>query len=99
MGWAAPDWKREIQPFFENYCFDCHADGVEKGDLSLDAYTSEAAILKDIKVWGTVLEGRVQPVGATVQEDAGLNRPEIPNSREFAYRAMHHALKAVHSHV
>jgi len=33
----AKQWDKEIVPILETYCFDCHADGVKKGDFSFDA--------------------------------------------------------------
>ncbi len=51
---GAPAWKADVLPFFENYCYDCHGDGTEKGDLSLEGYLTEASVLKDIKVWDTI---------------------------------------------
>jgi hypothetical protein len=35
----AKQWDKEIVPILENYCFDCHADGVKKGDFSFDAFS------------------------------------------------------------
>jgi hypothetical protein len=54
VGWAAPDWKKDIQPLFINYCFDCHGDGSSKGDVSLDSYETEASMVKDAKFWDSV---------------------------------------------
>ena len=34
---AAPSYyEKEIIPLLETYCYDCHSDGVEKGELALD---------------------------------------------------------------
>ncbi|MEM8729825.1 MAG: amidohydrolase [Pseudomonadota bacterium] len=55
--------------------------------------------IRDVKVWGTVMEGRVQPVGAQ-DKDASLMTP-MPNGtkRAFAEASFGHALKVVHSHL
>jgi hypothetical protein len=39
----------------EKYCYDCHGDGVSKGDLTLDSFKSEAELLKDRALWDTVM--------------------------------------------
>jgi hypothetical protein len=53
---VAKQWKEEIQPILENYCFDCHADGVKKGDFSFDAYGSIAAMQAKRDAWKRVRE-------------------------------------------
>lgn len=57
--------------------------------------------LRDIAVWGTVMEGRVLPAGTT-ERDASLNPTRIDNIDEgpaFNRAAMEHALKVVHAHL
>lgn len=52
---AAPeveaDFRKTFEPVLSNYCFDCHADGVEKGDFSLDQYESLGAHLENRELW------------------------------------------------
>ncbi|MCM8541236.1 MAG: DUF1588 domain-containing protein [Lentisphaeraceae bacterium] len=40
---TAFDFKNKVQPFLEKYCFDCHDDDTQKGDVSLH-------LLKDVRV-------------------------------------------------
>ncbi len=51
---SAISYERHIIPILEKYCYDCHADGVKKGGLLLDAFDTEAKILKERKLWATV---------------------------------------------
>lgn len=51
----APAFTKDIQPLLEKYCFDCHGDGVHKGEVTLDADTTEAAIAKNRKLWSGVM--------------------------------------------
>jgi len=44
-------WQKEILPLMESYCHDCHADGVKKGELSLDRYDSIAEMQRHRDVW------------------------------------------------
>jgi len=46
---------QEIEPLLAEYCYDCHGDGLDRGGLELDIFTSEDDILKHRKVWETVL--------------------------------------------
>ena len=47
-------FKSTIQPFLQNNCFKCHANGKHKGDVSLDKYSSFAAIEADLDTWQSV---------------------------------------------
>ncbi|MBU6328030.1 MAG: DUF1587 domain-containing protein, partial [Verrucomicrobia bacterium] len=40
----------------ENYCYDCHADGAKKGDFSLEAFASIAAMQSRRDIWKRVRE-------------------------------------------
>jgi len=41
----------EIEPIVQTYCYDCHGDGMDKGDFAMDNYKSLDAHFKDIAVW------------------------------------------------
>src|SRR4051812_3148531 len=44
---AAVQFRKEIQPILQQYCYDCHGDGVDKGKISLDEFKSDEAMLAD----------------------------------------------------
>jgi len=44
----------EIIPIFNNYCYDCHDSGSERGGLSLDSYKDLASMHEDRRVWKQV---------------------------------------------
>lgn len=46
------DYKKDVKPLLETYCYKCHANGKKKGNLALD----NVAALQDQKTWGHVLE-------------------------------------------
>ncbi len=52
---AMDAFKQDIQPVLEQYCYDCHGRGKEKGGVRLDGFKSEAE-LKDHKLWQRVLK-------------------------------------------
>lgn len=55
---AAPDpsadFKKQIVPLLEDYCYDCHGEGTKKGDFSLDTYKSLDSHLNNIELWFSV---------------------------------------------
>lgn len=63
--------------------------------LSENPLSVDPGSLRDIKVWGTVMEGRVLPA-ATTQKKASLD-DSGGTDPAFTYAAFHHALKVVHA--
>ncbi len=47
---ALVKFRTEIKPLLEKYCFECHGDGAEKGQVSFDSFT-DVASLRDHKLW------------------------------------------------
>ncbi|MGI9364432.1 MAG: amidohydrolase [Rhizobiaceae bacterium] len=54
--------------------------------------------IREVKVWGTVMEGRVQPVLSSTKK-ASLKPSGANASQMFAEASFEHALKVVHSHL
>jgi hypothetical protein len=50
-----PTFQADVKPLLSRYCYECHGEKKKKGDLSLQAFQDEAAVLKAPKVWETVL--------------------------------------------
>src|SRR6516164_10098622 len=46
----------ELHPFVERYCLSCHGPTKPKGGLDLSCDTTVRAIVKNMEVWGQVLE-------------------------------------------
>lgn len=53
---ATKTFRTQIEPVLAQVCYDCHADGVEKGDFVLDDYEALDDHLKDVKLWHKVWE-------------------------------------------
>jgi len=49
-------YEQKVKPLLENYCYDCHMDGSDKGDLDMDRYTSFASMTQDRETWGKIKE-------------------------------------------
>lgn len=45
------DYRRDIEPILDFYCFQCHADGISKGGFSMDEFGSLDAHLDDREHW------------------------------------------------
>lgn len=48
-------YEQDIHPMLEQYCYECHMDGSDKGGLDLDAYPDLASMRKDPKIWEHIL--------------------------------------------
>lgn len=44
----------EVLPLMQKYCWDCHGDGSDKGEVNFDKYTDEKTVLADRKLWAGV---------------------------------------------
>ena len=53
---AALEFKKNIQPVLEEYCYDCHGDGEKKGGVALDAFNSSTNFIEGRDVWWRVLK-------------------------------------------
>ncbi len=61
--------------------------------------TVDAMQIKDIAVWGTVMEGRKLPVGYLIRQKASLGRADkVPDTVRFASDALQHAVHTVFRH-
>ena len=45
-----------IEPFFENYCFDCHDSDTAKADLDLEGLTRSIVDVADAQNWQDILD-------------------------------------------
>ena len=48
-------FRQDIQPVLDRYCYDCHGYGHKKGGVTLDEFSSEAAV-QDHELWLRVLK-------------------------------------------
>jgi hypothetical protein len=49
-------YRKEIKPILAKYCFDCHADGAKKGNVSFDAFKSDEELTGKRELWHAVLK-------------------------------------------
>src|SRR5882672_9958370 len=53
---GATQFHKEIQPILSTYCYDCHADGANKGGLALDQFKSDQDLLENRELWWNVMK-------------------------------------------
>lgn len=77
----------DVQPFLKNHCLSCHGDKKQEAKLDLSRYTSLAAVVKDVRVWETVLErieaGEMPPEKAPRQPSDAQRRAVVDWIREL----------------
>ncbi len=56
MDSAEADFKKNIQPVLQEYCYDCHGDGEHSGGVTLDTFNSRTNFIEGRDVWWRVLK-------------------------------------------
>lgn len=74
---------KDIQPLLSTYCFDCHGDGVSKGQVAFDGYKSDEALLADSRLWMAVLKNVRAGVMPPAEEGFSPNAAEIKKLEDW----------------
>jgi Protein of unknown function (DUF1592)/Protein of unknown function (DUF1588)/Protein of unknown function (DUF1587)/Protein of unknown function (DUF1585)/Protein of unknown function (DUF1595)/Cytochrome C oxidase, cbb3-type, subunit III len=53
---GATEFHRDIQPILTQYCYDCHGDGMNKGDVAFDEFNSDHDVLTNRDLWWKALK-------------------------------------------
>lgn len=89
--WAAPQGEKlydeKIEPVFVKFCYDCHGDGMDKGDFAMDDFDSVADHLKDLDVWFEIWKNM----------RASLMPP--PDKKQMTDAEKHEVLRYIEDHV
>jgi hypothetical protein len=75
---GAAEFRTEIRPILQTYCFDCHGDGMSKGKVAFDQFKSDQAALDDRELWWNAL----RYLRANLMPPAKKPRP-TPEQREL----------------
>jgi len=47
----AQDFRKDVQPFLEKYCYDCHGHDKTKADLNLESFKDAGGFYRDQRLW------------------------------------------------
>jgi hypothetical protein len=53
---GAAQFRTDIQPILSEFCYDCHADGANKGGVAFDEFKSDQVLLEDRELWWKALK-------------------------------------------
>src|SRR4051812_23325448 len=53
---GAASFRETIQPILTKYCYDCHADGMNKGKVAFDEFTSHEQMISKRDLWWAALK-------------------------------------------
>ena len=53
---GAAEFRAQIRPILETYCFDCHGDGAHKGNVAFDQFKSDQSVLTNRDLWWKALK-------------------------------------------
>ena len=51
----AQDFRKDVQPFLEKYCYDCHGNDKTKADLNLELFKDASGFYRDQRLWRQVV--------------------------------------------
>ena len=71
---AAAQFHKDVQPILENYCYDCHADGLNKGNVAFDQLGTDEALANNRELWLKVLKNVRAGIMPPAKKDRLSNR-------------------------
>jgi len=64
------EFKTEIEPLLETYCYDCHADGIKKGEMSFDEFNDHPSMIANRKQWTKIQNNIRHSIMPPADEDS-----------------------------
>ncbi len=65
------EFREKIEPFLQDFCYDCHGDGAKKGDITLDDFKDLSSHLENhglwLRIWRNVRTHLMPPVEGDFQ--------------------------------
>ena len=87
---SAQDFQKDIVPFLDKYCYECHDAELEKGHLNLEAFKDDSRFFRDQRVWREVVN---QVVSGEMPPAKKKTRPS-PAEIEALQTSVHKLLAA-----
>jgi len=75
-----PEFRHDVRPILEKYCFDCHADGANKGGVAFDEFKSDREMLDNRDLWLRALKN----VRAGLMPPAKKPQPTAQDKEQIA---------------
>jgi hypothetical protein len=72
---AAANFHKKVEPLLEKYCGDCHFNGVGKGKVAFDEFTSDADVVGHGNLWAKALRNVRAGLMPPREEDGSEVRP------------------------
>ncbi|HTD66893.1 MAG TPA: DUF1592 domain-containing protein, partial [Candidatus Limnocylindria bacterium] len=72
-------FRKEVQPILKEYCYDCHGDGANKGQVAFDEFKSDEALLADNDLWLKALKN----VRAGIMPPPKKSQPSAEQRRQL----------------
>ena len=77
------EWNRELLPFLELHCYDCHGDGAKKGGLAMDQLSYDLADPANFVTWERIYD---RAMGGEMPPKKILERPSANELAVFSSR-------------
>jgi hypothetical protein len=78
---GAVEFRTEIKPILQNYCYDCHGDGMSKGKVAFDGFKTDQAAVEDRELWVRALKN----LRADLMPPAKKPRPNAKEQETIAH--------------
>ncbi|MBL9211416.1 MAG: DUF1592 domain-containing protein [Opitutaceae bacterium] len=89
---AATNFTQKVEPILAKYCYDCHGNGISKGSITFDEFTSVGEMLSKHDLWTKVLKnvrGGLMPP----REEDEILRPSAAEVEVLAHWIKYEAFK------
>lgn len=80
-GSGSDEFRTQIRPILQNYCFDCHGDGAHKGNVAFDALKTDQDILGNEELWWKAMKN----LRAGMMPPAKKPRPSPEQQQEITH--------------
>jgi hypothetical protein len=84
---AVESYRKEVRPILAKYCFDCHADGAKRGNVSFDTFKSDDELVSKRELWHAVLKNTRANIMPPVRQKRPTRVEQLVLERWIKYGA------------
>ena len=85
------DFQKDVKPFLDKYCYECHGDDLAKGDINLEAFKDDSRLFPEQRLWRNVVNqvvaGEMPPAKKKVRPTQAETEALQKNIRGLLTRA------------